>query len=741
MALVDENPVGTAGTLISAALETSGHYVQSHMLDVFDAGLATSLGGLLMLISAVAAIFIVAVGGNYKFGVWFLVGPILFYAVTLTRTPSTGAIWQFGSRVNGGEFVDEAISNVVDTDKEANVSWFFARWNQLVSLAVRSMTEVVRPTENDGDLNFINQTTRYLSFFHAEVEDPKMQEFVRLLTFSQECLPYYNLQFRRGALDNNAVGNQEELDKRIKALSRKKVTNTVNKSFNIIRELKAKGYFEGVNEGVEDGEVINLDADSFTCKELWRMSIPVIERAAITFLAESISTRLANGQDATILIKELEKKFTSEDRQNKRYMYLLHAITGKMLLNTLIDMEPGFQKYHTKNRISSYAYDNTYRPGEAGKAGIDNYNDPLGVNENLRWWSSSTKGNRKGEYLNFMQGLPYLQGVVLYFLSVTFPFFAVALIIPGRHHTLLLWMGLWAWVKSWDFGLAIVMRLERILFQLLPTGPQLEDTELGDPSQVFKVLASGDPTYSVYIYYHIMATLMAAIPIVSGILVKKASGEVVSAVSQGYKDFAGHMGESLQSYTAGSMTFERMNEAERFIENAGKESFKDTLKDERFLKAIGMWKASSFMNKGIIDGVDNKDKRVLNQIASAMNSATAERNKNVIDQLFKTNATIAMNEAARSEYVGDLMRKSVMTGWASHSKIDKFDPVPDIIDLALTEDNYNYAGVFEKGYAGLRGKASKQIVNRTAKKMANSVASNPARLKMVQEMVKRLGSK
>jgi len=46
-----------------------------------------------------------------------------------------------------------------------------------------------------------------------------------------------------------------------------------------------------------------------------------------------------------------------------------------------------------------------------------------------------------------------------------------------------------------------------------------------------------------------MATCMAAVPILTGALVKKGGGEVIDAVSQGFKDFGGNIGNSMAAFT------------------------------------------------------------------------------------------------------------------------------------------------------------------------------------------------
>lgn len=682
---VDDSPVGTAGTLIGAALETAGHFIQSQLLDLLSSSAGTSIAGLLFLIAGVSAILIVAIGGNYKFGAWFLVGPVLFYAVVFTRVESSGAIWQFGSRLHKNEYVDQAVAGIVDSGKKAKVSWFFAKWNKLVSMSIRSMTEVVGATKQNADLNFINQTMRYVAINSVQVSDPKIQEFMRLLTFSADCLPFYEAQFRVNAKDTSATVDQEALKREIAALGKRRISTESSRNAQLVKELRAKGYFEGA---------VGVDAskNEFTCEELWKLTIPVVKRTAIDYLSYSITTQLEDGQTAAIIIKDLEKKFEDTRDQNERAVYLLHAIMGKILFNTLIDIKPEMQRYYSKSTISSYGEDNTFTAGVSDGTYTEKYNDPIRVQELLTVFTATSVAARKGEFLNFMQGLPYLQGIGLYFLAMTFPFFALALVIPGRHHSFLLWMSLWVWLKLWDLGLAIVMRIDQMLFRLLPSGPAITATDLGTAESVFKLISGTDPTHSVYMYYHIMATLLAAIPLITGILVKKASGEVVNAISQGYRDFAGHMGESLQSYTAGLISFQKIKEAESHILERGKQAYDGALTDSRVMTAVGLWGASKVANENLVNGLHRGGSAVFTQASHAMNEAAIGRNKELAGSIVRARAAVAMERAAQSEKVGRLIRHSVLTGWASHSRIDDHYATQFLADARFVEDNYQFSG-------------------------------------------------
>ena len=99
MAIEADKTMGSVGSLVGAAMETAGHYLQSQMLDLFNDGFGATYGALFYVIAAVVALFTVGIGGNYKFGLWFFIGPGLFFWSIGHRVPSAGANWKFGEQI------------------------------------------------------------------------------------------------------------------------------------------------------------------------------------------------------------------------------------------------------------------------------------------------------------------------------------------------------------------------------------------------------------------------------------------------------------------------------------------------------------------------------------------------------------------------------------------------------------------------------------------------------------------
>lgn len=79
-----------------------------------------------------------------------------------------------------------------------------------------------------------------------------------------------------------------------------------------------------------------------------------------------------------------------------------------------------------------------------------------------------------GEVYSWAMLMPKLQGIVLYFLAMAYPFCAMLVLIPGWHKILFTWASFWAWVKIWDIGFALVFVIERSMWALIGNSPEAQ---------------------------------------------------------------------------------------------------------------------------------------------------------------------------------------------------------------------------------------------------------------------------
>lgn len=139
--------------------------------------------------------------------------------------------------------------------------------------------------------------------------------------------------------------------------------------------------------------------------------------------------------------------------------------------------------------------------------------------------------------------LPYYQGLGLYFLSVLFPFWALMLIIPGRHATFLLWFQYYAWLKSWDVGFAIVMVMDEFLSTLFMGHFDGESNVLSeDMTMAFNSLQGLDPSFHISQYYSIIATSLMSVPIMMSYIMLGGVTRGAQLVSEGIGKVAGQRG-------------------------------------------------------------------------------------------------------------------------------------------------------------------------------------------------------
>jgi hypothetical protein len=71
------------------------------------------------------------------------------------------------------------------------------------------------------------------------------------------------------------------------------------------------------------------------------------------------------------------------------------------------------------------------------------------------------------ELYNWAVLMPYLQGILLYFVIMAYPFAAMMMVLPGHHKTFFTWISFFAWLKLWDVGFAFIQVLERSVWAML----------------------------------------------------------------------------------------------------------------------------------------------------------------------------------------------------------------------------------------------------------------------------------
>ncbi|MDD2941440.1 MAG: hypothetical protein PHC51_00595 [bacterium] len=131
--------------------------------------------------------------------------------------------------------------------------------------------------------------------------------------------------------------------------------------------------------------------------------------------------------------------------------------------------------------------------------------------------------------MHYAASMPYFQGLGLYWLSITYPLFAIMILVPGKQNGFFMWFKLWAWLKSWDIGVAVVMILDDVLVSLfgnmlMRDGNSLVHELPADIGSALASLETIDSTFNVGQYYSIVSAVLMMVPVVSAQIILGAAG-------------------------------------------------------------------------------------------------------------------------------------------------------------------------------------------------------------------------
>jgi hypothetical protein len=280
------------------------------------------------------------------------------------------------------------------------------------------------------------------------------------------------------------------------------------------------------------------DNTKFSCQQIWQFTLMgILEKA-------------------NIIEQDLEKKAEDLGIEKTAIRNLLGqstGIQGGQLLSSSSTSAIGAEDI--ARVIAKYLLRNETRTTEVGSqiARFAGRHDIRKLDTRLEGDFSSSERDRLGvqewsekeRLAHAAYSMPVYQGLMLYFLGMTFPFFALLLLIPGKATGFLTWFALWIWAKSWDIGLAIVMQLDTIFWSLYAVQKQrmgANDFVPDDLSTAMVALEQMDPTFQMGSYYTMLAVCVLAIPPVTANLIlgsMRAGSGIISAGINQFSDFYG----------------------------------------------------------------------------------------------------------------------------------------------------------------------------------------------------------
>lgn len=530
-----ETAGASAGTLTAAALETVGYVAQAQVLDQLGKML-DMLGALVLICSLISAILTIALFGEYRTARWFLVGPVLFFFLTKARVTAYGSEWRFGvfdDKQAQNELAKQLSASKIAT--ESNVSYVFHRYNVLVSSIVQNLIKVITSEDQRRQMKFMARQNLLDAMYKVQLDNSGL---IALTQFSMShCADLLhdarliadgerNISAKRTQLYYHAVNRYcTDIEKRNIALDKDKPWTK---------------YIVEIHAG-QDWQL----PERASCHDLWKWQFEGARRSVLAMETAQEKVFIPSAADQQIIKeirREIGKKITEpeslksdqgtipkknafkcengagkvEVEMNNEQTRLATILAGYLLKRTLVH-DP------RSNLLSDFAEHAGIQVGV-----FDTDQNDLKPHEKqditrrgkIQQYAES---KRVGDVFTIAMVLPHMQGLGLYVLGLCFPFFALVVIVPGKASSFFLWMALWAWLKSWDVGFALIMVVDDILWEFMPKsavylehqGSQGDSQGSFDPVSVFEMAFQGDHAYNLSTYYTLIGSLICAVPVVT----------------------------------------------------------------------------------------------------------------------------------------------------------------------------------------------------------------------------------
>ena len=493
---------GSVGTLIGAAMQTAGVYAHAKVLVNFKEGLKT-LAALCYICSLLGAIFSLSIFGNYSKALYFLIGPPLFYFMITVTSTVDGANQQVGGDIRGSlgdqkKFLKDFVHSA--DYSQAEVSMFYVVWDRLVSSVMQGVVDQIIRSGSKDDIVAKAREHYYSLLINYQPPEVGYQRLVNQSLMGTCGKIFNNLwEARRHRIDPN---------------NRELTNNLTDEGKELLRKYEEQKDFVQVSMafdsllagGVPLKEILS-EPKKFSCAAIWKQVEIASKNYAENLLSDPKKyfdyTEDYNGIPYDRVKQDVEKALTQEGHGSAR-----DILAGMILRNT---MREGYT-----NAIYSNINDRTPN---------NRTSQTLTFNQSQ---ISAGQGNLM-RIAQFAKATPYVQGLILYILSISFPFFAVFLVMPGRARSFMVWMALWVWVKSWDVGFAMVNVARKLMWNFVRAGvdqyapgnvfaphtkPQ-QTYNWSQPETILAVIFDNDPNATFNLYMTVITVLTVAVPLLS----------------------------------------------------------------------------------------------------------------------------------------------------------------------------------------------------------------------------------
>jgi hypothetical protein len=550
----DSQCTGSAFNPMAAAMATQGYWAQADIVELLQISSMKNLAILFYVCAAIGGLISMALGMPPKLYLWFFMGPALYHFLLGTPVSVLGTRWEIAGipqnqsevwklaypGIEGTRAYNKAGISIqsiplgnstlylppnIGTGEGANVSWFFAYYDWIVSGVIQTLTSWFGPYSSvpgsGGTIRTYdaNQTPWYLlsnlkwgmleTITSAKFSDAALRDiFVTFL--SSECGDRFKKAVNVGALAqaNTAPGKSLPFSAFWSAeeVIRQTDTYTIPTPFTFAalirdgdtaRTNSARGGAPGtflrasrIAEAVPaNTDILNAygASQSVTCSQLlWAIVVGARWEAGHTY------ARLM-GQAPTIIptisgLGGLGALLGNLGGQKANPGFVTHNLffgwelppsvsgQGSNIGGWLGNIFQGYQFFGNQNDaaqsqflidlITAHIFRNEFAmaPPISVSKGTDSEGNKTYADIYTRTVGAKSKF---GELYVWALMIPYLQGLFLYYLAIAYPFVCVCMVVPGWHKMFFSWMAFWLWVKLWDLGFAIVMMAERGVWAML----------------------------------------------------------------------------------------------------------------------------------------------------------------------------------------------------------------------------------------------------------------------------------
>lgn len=556
---MNEKYIPTAGSLIASILETLGYHYQSVFLNNLSDPLTNEVGGLIYLFGIALVVLMTAVQGKYKLGTWLLIGPPLFFAAIIPRAEIEAVNWRFGNEQRNQAAVEEGVEEAVSENKGSfvqtpRVSKLFRAYVSIVSTVSSEIVGVISKNRKDTDLTFLVQAELFSRLHTVRINNPAQTRLFQK-AMSIDCgavinaaRAIYDPSIRTRVNDYLAAKGQT-VDGVEHAKTAEAKASYYRAIFNELvdrKSIKLDGLSAGVPaRGATNSEEFKKlrnaikDGVLYSCRDIWELVVASIYETADKEFARILKDAEKSGIKPST-IEKVALQISAHDSsdndvtQNPEDSERNVSEEGALVIRRIIS------QYILRNEMKN-PDDGAWMSMWIGSIETPEIKMQSTGRETFTEFSriAAREYSERTKLVTAATSIPYYQGIALYILGATFPFFALVLLVPGKHGGFMLWFSLWLWVKSWDIGFAIVMLMSDVFFAILGTERQSEGAIYGvsgdfeEIGLAMSVVQEMDPTFQLGTYYAVIGSAMIAVPTITAQIILGSLRGGASLISAG----------------------------------------------------------------------------------------------------------------------------------------------------------------------------------------------------------------